>query len=108
MSKVPPGAWRVEIRESGRSGSVDYHEGTDSLSFHWEFGGGDTVASIWIGESSEWNARLPWAAGRREAILARIAEEVVRQRAPTCSALIEEPPGFISIRQRPGHRARTQ
>ncbi|WP_158218507.1 hypothetical protein [Synechococcus sp. 1G10] len=43
-----------------------------------------------IREHSEWSARHPWAAGRRQEILERIAEEVVRQKAPTCSALIEE------------------
>lgn len=102
MTKEQPGAWRVEIRENGRSGSVDYHEGAENITLHWEFCGGDTVASIWIGETGEWNARHPWAAGRRrQEILERIAEEVVRQRAPTCSALIEERSGFIVIKQRP-------
>ncbi|MCP9917568.1 hypothetical protein [Cyanobium sp. ATX 6F1] len=58
-----------------------------------------------IGKSSEWDAHHPWAAGRRKQILERIAAEVVRQKAPSCSALIGEPPGFITIRQRPVQRA---
>ncbi|MCP9841504.1 hypothetical protein KBY93_12790 [Synechococcus sp. J7-Johnson] len=91
----------MEIRESGRSGSVIYFEGAENITFHWEFCGGETVASIWIGESGEWNARHPWAAGWRQEILEHIAEEVVRLKAPTCSALIEERSGFIAIKQRP-------
>lgn len=101
MTTNPPGTWRVEIRENGRSGSVNYHEAGDKISCYREFRGGDTVASISIGDSSEWDTRHPWAAGRRRQVLERIAAEVVRQKAPTCSALIEEQPGCITIQQRP-------
>lgn len=100
MTTKPPGAWRVEIRENGRCGSIDYLEGADAISFYWEFCGGDTVASIAIGDTSEWDTRHPWATGRRQQIMERIAAEVVRQKAPTCSALIDEQPGWITIQQR--------
>jgi hypothetical protein len=93
-----PGAWRVEIRENGRSGSVDYHEGADTIPCYWEFCGGDSMASISIGDTSDWDNCHPWAAGRRQQILERIAAEVVRQKAPTCRALIDEQSGWITIR----------
>ncbi len=90
--------WWVEISDNGRSGVVVYHEGVNTISCYWEFCGGDTVASIFIGDISEWNTCYPWAVGRRMDVLMRIAAEVVRQKAPTCSALIEDQLGFISIK----------
>lgn len=97
---MPPsdGSWRVTITQSGRSGSVDYHEPEGHLSFYWEFGGGDTVALLWGGDAAAWSARHPWASARRREILERVAQEVVRQKAPTCRAEIDEVQGIITVR----------
>ena len=73
--------WSVGIEETGRNGSVTYRDAAGSLSFYWEFGGGDTVATLEVGTESEWRSRPPWAAARRTEILRRIADEVIRQKA---------------------------
>jgi predicted RNA-binding protein with TRAM domain len=91
--------WSVEVVESGRSGSIGYREAAGFISFYWEFGGGDTVAIIWIEDLAVWSTRHPWAVERRREILERVAREVVRQRAPTCRADIDEQSGYIYIRE---------
>ena len=98
MSNPPSKDWRVEIVESGRSGLVNYHEPSGSISFYWEFGGGDAVANISVGDSATWNRRYPWAAERRREILERVARDVVRQKAPKCRKDIDEAHGYIYIR----------
>lgn len=98
MSTSPSKDWRVEIVQSGRSGSVNYQEPSGSISFYWEFGGGDAVAIISVGNSAAWSSRYPWAAERRREILERVAHEVVRQKAPTSRADIDDANGYIYIR----------
>ena len=82
--------WRVEISQEGRGGSVVYYEGSNAISCYWEFGGGDVVAFIHVGEPAEWRKKCAWAAERKPEIAERIAKEVIRQRAPTCRADIED------------------
>jgi hypothetical protein len=97
--------WSVAIAENGRSGSILYQEKINSISFYWEFGGGDTVVIIWVEDSSVWSTRYPWAFARRREILERIALEVVRQKTPTCHADIDERNGYIYIREPSAQRA---
>ena len=96
-----PGAdgWTVEIITKGRCGRILYSEGDRVASFDWEFGGGDVVAIIYAGAPLEWNRKYPWAADRREAVLERVIGEVIRRKAPTCTASIEES-GAILLRER--------
>lgn len=81
------------------SGYVSYREGLRSISFYWEFGGGDIVAIVWIGEDSVWERQHAWAVARKREILGRVAREIVRQRAPTCVADIDEAGGYIYVRE---------
>lgn len=90
--------WSVDIAEQGRQGSVNYREAAGVLSFHWEFGGGDIVASIHVGDEAGWRAQQPWAVGRRAEILRRVADEVVRQKSPGSRAEIDDQAGWIHIR----------
>jgi len=99
MTNQTPDHWKVEVAENGRSGSILYQENADCISFYWEFGGGDTVVIIWGEETSVWRTRYPWAFARRREILERIAHEVLRQKAPTCRADIDEGNGYIYIRE---------
>lgn len=99
MSLPPPTPWSIEIKSSGRSGSVEYREEAGALSFYWEFGGGDAVASISVGDVPKWAAAYPWTVGRRREILERVAQEVIRQKAPTCWADINDEGGYIDIRE---------
>lgn len=91
----------VSITGSGRSGQVVYREAAGELSFYWEFGGGDVVASVQVGTETEWRTKHLWAAERRSEILRFLAAELVRQKAPSCRAEIDERRGWINLRQPP-------
>lgn len=82
-------SYTVTVTTDGRSGHVHYSEGLSrTFAFYWEFSGGDVVAAINVPKSSEWDAKLPWAANRRDEVLARVAAEVRRQQCPTCEPRI--------------------
>jgi hypothetical protein len=106
MANPTSDQWSVTVDQTGRSGSIAYKEPSGSISFYWEFGGGDTVAIIWLPKSPEWSSRYPWAVERRRQILERVAREVVRQKAPTCKADIDEQQGYMYIREQPGGQNR--
>ena len=90
--------WSVEVAERGRDGHVYYHEPAGTITFYWEFGGGDVVAII-SGDSEKTRKKNhPWAASRYREILERVASEVIRQKAPNCRAEIDEPKGCIYMR----------
>ena len=93
--------WSVKIVESGRSGSIEYRDSAGRMSFYWEFGGGDTIAIIWVGDLASWSKKYPWAIDDRRMILERVAHEVIRQKAPTCRADIDEKDGYIYICEPP-------
>jgi hypothetical protein len=99
MSIFSPEKWSVEILEGGRSGSIGYEEPAGLISFYWEFGGGKTVVIIWVDDLASWKTRYPWAAERRREIMERVAREVIRQKAPSCTADIDESSGYIHIRE---------
>lgn len=89
----------VTIVENGRTGSVQYSQGPRSISGYWEFGGGDVVAIVSMGSREEWQRAHVWAVDQRMDILRFVAGEVVRQRAPSCTAEIDEERGDILLRQ---------
>lgn len=91
--------WRVDIAERGRAGSVTYVESAGHVEFSWEFGGGDTVAILYFEDEATWRTKHPWTAERRAEILQRVADEVIRQKAPSCRAEIDERAGWINLRQ---------
>ncbi len=95
----PQNDWSVVIHEDGRRGQVVYRESSGSLAFYWEFGGGNTVATIQVGDPETWQRQHGWAVGRRAEILRRVADEVIRQKAPSCRAEIDHPPGWISVQE---------
>lgn len=91
--------WRVEIPNGGRAGYVGYYEDFHAASFYWEYGGGDVVVIIHAGKAESWDSQYPWAVNRRHEILKRVAQEVIRQKAHSCKAEIDEQGGFIYIRE---------
>ncbi len=95
----PPIGRHVEFHENGRSGTVIYRDAAGSLSFHWEFGGGDVVAIVSMGSREEWARAHAWALGQRTSIMHFVAEEVIRQRAPSCTAEINDQSGDLLLRQ---------
>lgn len=90
--------WSVGVSENGRDGHVTYRDAAGTLSFYWEFCGGDVIASVSVGKEAEWRVKHPWAAVRRAEILQRVADEVIRQKAPNSRAEIDDQNGFINIR----------
>jgi hypothetical protein len=81
---------------------VQYGEGQHTISGYWEFGGNDVVAIVSMGARDEWQKAHGWAMERRAEILHIIADEVIRQRAPSCRDEIDEERGDILLRQGAG------
>lgn len=76
---------------AGRAGRVRYDEaGAESYAFECELGAGNTLLIVVAPSSAEWSAALPWAAGRRQEVLDRLASEIVRQKAPGASHAVHE------------------
>jgi hypothetical protein len=91
----------VTIVESGREGRVEYADGPNAVSGYWEFGGNDIVTIVSMGSVEDWQRSHSWGLEKRPSILRFIADEVIRQKAPSCAATIDEQSGVISLRQRP-------
>ncbi len=89
----------VTISENGRDGTVRFSRGLRTLDGYWSFGGGDIVAIVSMGSREEWQRQHAWALADRGAILRFVAAEVVRQRAPTCTAEIDEASGDVLLRE---------
>jgi hypothetical protein len=88
-------AWEVRVIMKGWYGDIEYVEDGQTCRFYWEFGGGNALASISVPAPDAWDTEVPWAKGRREEILDRVAAETVRQRAP--SAFIQRKDRFINL-----------
>jgi hypothetical protein len=72
----------VEITQSGRGGSIYYHEGTRTISFDWEFAASPALVLINGPSAAVWGQMHVWAAGRQSEIYSLVGEEVIRQKAP--------------------------
>ncbi|MEZ5367512.1 MAG: hypothetical protein R2748_35500 [Bryobacterales bacterium] len=97
--------WRVSFDEKGRDGYVHYEEGGETLSFYWAIGAGDVVASISVGDETEWRANYPDFVGRRDEIVVRIAEASIRERTPTSRWAIDETGRFLNFIAAPADAA---
>ena len=76
---------KINIIQKGPSGTVQYMEGwlkKNVCEFYFEFGGGDTVATIWFPAEDKWEAKYPWASGRHKEIVTFVANETRRTQAP--------------------------
>ncbi len=81
-------AGKIKIIQKGRSGTVQYSEGflkKNICEFYWEFGGGDTLVTVWFPPQDQWDAKYPWAGGRHREIVNAVAEEVRRTQSPSSS-----------------------
>ena len=88
----------VEIVQQGPSGKILYSENGRVCEFYWEFSSGDTLVTVWIPAQAEWDAKYPWAAGRRTEILKSMAQEVRRRQAPTSRIVWEDT--FLHFKQK--------
>ena len=69
----------VRITRHGPAATIHYVEAGGSYDFAAELGMGRTLLYIYApADDGEWVRRLPWAEGRRTAILEHVAREVVR------------------------------
>jgi len=85
--------YKVEIIQSGRGGSINYIENEQALRLDWEFA--MDGAYVFAPTPAQWDAywqsnNIPWAAGRRQEILERVAEEVRRQKAQTAKVTMDD------------------
>jgi len=78
----------IAIVTRGQSGKLTYHEGSHRHEFDWEFGGGDSVVIVHAPTPARWPAELPWAADRREEVLTRVAQDLVRQKCFGCRYVV--------------------
>ena len=81
----------VQMISHGPSGVARYCEGEHQHDFDWEFGGGDVIVSIYVPGPAEWDVRVPWAAGRRDEVIGRLARAAARDQFP---------PGRFEIHER--------
>ncbi|MEQ1863542.1 MAG: hypothetical protein ABL996_02700 [Micropepsaceae bacterium] len=89
----------VTIIEEGRDGRVAYGDGLRTINGYWAFGGTDVVTIVSMGSLEDWRRSHGWAVAQRANILRFVADEVIRLRAPSCTAEIDEQSGDILIRQ---------
>ena len=87
----------VEIVSHGRSGLLHYREGPHTHTFDWELGGGDVLMTVYVPTPTEWDAAVPWAAGRRAEILERLGRTLCRQQFPPGRFEIEDQ--WITVRE---------
>ena len=79
--------------------SMRYREpGRGEHKFDGELQMGKTVAVIYAPSPAAWDAALPWAAGRRQEVLQRLAQEVIRRKARGSRFTIDD--RGVSIGQR--------
>ncbi|MBE0670810.1 MAG: hypothetical protein IH588_09495 [Anaerolineales bacterium] len=78
---------KINIKTQGRSGKVQYIEGSifkkNTCEFYWEFGGADVIVTVWFPAEDKWDAQYPWASGRHKEILTFVANELRRTQAPS-------------------------
>ncbi len=87
----------VSIEEHGRSGAISYKEGSNKISFDYEFGGGHCVAIIFGPGQENWDTTYPWASGRQDQVFTDMSKEVIAQRASNCHAKIDLASGTVEL-----------
>lgn len=85
MSRSTP---TLEYTQDGRGGSIYYKEGDINIQFGWEFGGFNTVVIIFIPESKYWEAQTGTPLSRRDEILQFLCDQVIRDQARGCKAVM--------------------
>ena len=71
----------VNIGQTGRGGTIHFIQGEKKVALYWEFGGGDTLALIFVPDEKTWEAQTGIPVERRMYTLEWIAEQVIHQKA---------------------------
>jgi hypothetical protein len=69
---------RVSYESDGRCGHVRYRSRSADFRLYYEFGGGDCIASIQLPSTAEWTRQTGLPLARRDAVVAWIGQQVVR------------------------------
>ena len=81
--------------------SIAYEESPERrYDFGAELGSRDALLIIFAPAPELWDEQIPWAAGRRDALLASVAAEVVRQRSPGSRFEVTRSGAIIYVRGR--------
>jgi hypothetical protein len=91
--------WDVRTRIEGRGAAITYLEGANEIPFDFELG---DAGRIHCPPSANWDERFPWAAGRRDLIVERVATEFVRRQFKGYAFGLEDGhDDIIGVRRRP-------
>jgi hypothetical protein len=74
------GSWHVDVPPLARCGSFVYSEGSLDLEVEYELAGGDIVIVFLV--PANWDAKFPWASGRKTEVMNRIADAVIERGDP--------------------------
>jgi hypothetical protein len=92
------GSWRIEIPTLlDKEGVITYSEGDDSAECLYMLGGGSAAWTI-LG-CRDWDAKYPWAAGRQESVLRRIAEAFVGRSSSWLEIEVDAKLGLVTLRR---------
>jgi hypothetical protein len=72
---------RIHYTSEGRSGNVYFESDETSFDVWWEFAGGDALAIINIPTEKTWEVQTRLPLGKRDAVLAFIAAQVINDQA---------------------------
>lgn len=86
----------LSYTQDGRSGSVYYSNGSDSLDFEWEFGGRNAVAIVLIPEEQYWEAQTNTPLSMRHDILVALGRRIASDKVKNGTFSIDA--NSISIR----------
>ena len=71
----------VHVISRGRDGEILYIENGNTCRFYWEILVGDAIVGVTFPKKDQWDAAIPWAAGRQDEIMQKVAREFVRKEA---------------------------
>jgi hypothetical protein len=76
---------RVFYSGEGRGGVIHFQLENKITNFHWEFGGGNSLALIFIPDETQWKDATGYELTERESILEFIANEIISDKANGCT-----------------------
>jgi hypothetical protein len=80
----------VTIETSGRGGTIRYRDEAGTIPFDWEFGGEGCIAIIFLPTEAQWRDAYHRSADAATEIVAFVAAETIRQKAPGCVSRISD------------------
>lgn len=81
----------IRYTQNGRGGTITYQQEATQLRFDWEFGGGNCVAIIFVPTEAQWEKATGLPLLERQKVLEFVAQQVVRDQAPSCHYEISDP-----------------